>query len=62
MRILSQSTIDTWIVPHLTVGSRRFDPTVPIHEIVKAILHRLKTGFQWRELPMKQFFSGTILT
>ena len=24
--------------------------------MVKAILHRLKTGCQWRELPMKQFF------
>ena len=44
MGILSKSTIDTWIIPHLTVGSRGFDPTVPIHEIIEAILHRLKTG------------------
>ena len=61
MGILSKNTIDTWIIPHLTVGSRGFDPTVPVHEIVEAILHRLKTGCQWRELPTKQFFSDTIL-
>jgi transposase len=62
MGILSKNTIDTWIIPHLTVGSRGFDPTVPIHEIIEAILHRLKTGCQWRELPTKQFFSDTILS
>ena len=61
MGILSRNTIETWIIPHLTVGSRGFDPTVPIHEIIEAILHRLKTGCQWRELPTKQFFSDTIL-
>ena len=44
MGIFSKNTIDTWIIPHLTVGSRGFDPTVPIHEIIEAILHRLKTG------------------
>ena len=26
------------------------------HQVIQAILHRLKTGCQWRELPMKQFF------
>ena len=62
MGILSKNTIETWIIPHLTVGSRGFDPTVPIHEIIEAILHRLKTGCQWRELPTKQFFSDTMIS
>jgi transposase len=53
MGILSKNTIETWIIQHLTVGSRGFEPTVPIHEIIEAILHRLKTGCQWRELPTK---------
>jgi hypothetical protein len=61
MGILSKHTIEKWIIPHLTVGSRSFDPTVPIYEIVEAILPRLKTDCQWRELPTKQFFSDTIL-
>lgn len=47
MGILSKNTIDRWIIPHLTVGSRGFAPRVPIHEIVEAILYRLKTGCQW---------------
>ena len=46
----------------MSIGSRGFDPTVPIHEIIEAILYRLKTGCQWRELPVKQFFSGNVLT
>lgn len=62
MGILSKNTIETWIIPYLTTGSRGFDPTVPIDEIVDAIFYRLKTGCQWRELPTKQFFSGTILS
>nr|WP_253271262.1 hypothetical protein [Saprospira grandis] len=28
----------------------------PLWQIVKAIIYRLKTGFQWRELPIKSFF------
>ena len=27
------------------------------YQVVEAILYRLKTGCQWRQLPMKQFFS-----
>ena len=29
---------------------------VKVEEVVQAILYRLKTGCQWRQLPMKQFF------
>jgi transposase len=62
MGILSKNTIETWILPHLTVGSRGFDPTVPVIEIVEAISYRLKTGCQWREIPTKEFFSDKILS
>ena len=30
---------------------------VKVYQVVTAILYRLKTGCQWRELPMKQFFN-----
>ncbi len=59
--MLSKNIIEKWIIPHLSVGIRGFEPTVPLVELVEAIFHRLKTGCQWRELPTKQFFSGTIL-
>lgn len=29
------------------------------YQVIKAILHKLKTGCQWRELPMKQFFRSS---
>jgi transposase len=62
MGIISKDTIETYILPHLTIGQRGFETTVPLTEIVEAILHRLKTGCQWRELPVKQFFKTTILS
>ena len=61
MGILSKDTIERWILPHLTIGERGFEPTVPLTEIVDAILHRLKTGCQWRLLPTKEFFSDKVL-
>jgi transposase len=62
MGIVSKDIMEKWIIPHLSVGERGFEPTVPINEIVAAIFHRLKTGCQWRELPTKQFFSGKVLS
>ena len=31
-------------------------------ELVEAILYKLKSGYQWRLLPVKQFFTGALLT
>lgn len=61
MGIMDKAMIEKWIIPHLTVGTRGFDTTVPLTEIVECIFHRLKTGCQWRELPTKQFFTDNIL-
>jgi transposase len=60
--MLSKSTIEKWIIPNLSIGSRGFEPKVHLVELVEAILYRLKTGCQWRELPTEKFFSGTILS
>lgn len=56
MEVLSSSSIATYIIPHLSVGSRGKTDDVPTEGIVRAILYRLKTGCQWRFLPLKQFF------
>ncbi len=61
MGIISKDMIEKWILPQLPVGSRGFETTVPLTEIVECILYRLKTGCQWRELPTKEFFTGKIL-
>lgn len=62
MGIMNKSMLEKWILPHLTVGIRGFETTVPLSEIVECIFHRLKTGCQWRELPTKQFFTGKVLS
>jgi transposase len=61
MGILSKDMIQKWILPQLPVGSRGFETTAPLTEVVECILYRLKTGCQWRELPTKEFFTGKIL-
>lgn len=57
MAVLNEDTIKEWIVPHLSKGKRGTKLQVEITEIVLAILYRLKTGCQWRELPVKAFFT-----
>ena len=61
MGIIDKAMIEKWILPHLIIGTRGFETTVPLTEIVECILHRLKTGCQWRELPIKEFFTDRIL-
>lgn len=63
MEILSKSTIEQYILPNLSIGLRGKEcETDLLTEVVSAILYRLKTGCQWRFLPVKQFFSRHILT
>jgi transposase len=58
MAVISEDSINEWIVPHLSQGSRGTKVRVQVSEIVSAIIYRLKTGCQWRELPLAQFFKG----
>lgn len=44
------------ICPNLTLGYKKNNAKVRVEQIMEAILYRLKTGCQWRELPTKQFF------
>lgn len=62
MEILSKDMIEQWILPHLPAGKRGFSSKVPVCQVVMLILYRLKTGCQWRQLPVKQFFSEQSLT
>ncbi len=61
MEVLSKSMIEKWIVPYLSVGKRGAKPGVMLHDVVAIILHRLKSGDQWRMIPVQQYFqSGAI--
>lgn len=59
MGTVDKGTIDELIVPHLSKGKRGFKSKIPLSGVVLAIFYRLKTGCQWRELPLREF-SGTV--
>ncbi|TKT91404.1 IS5 family transposase [Dyadobacter frigoris] len=63
MEILDKNTIEKYILPNLSIGLRGKDCEPDfLLEIISAIIYRLKTGCQWRQLPVKQFFTKNILT
>lgn len=62
MEVLRKDIIRTWILPHLSTGTRGPDCRADLLEVVELILYKLKTGCQWRQLPTKQFFTATLLT
>lgn len=56
MSILSKDIIKNKILPYLTQGSKGPKLTEDkLVSIVGLILYRLKTGCQWRELPLRQY-------
>ena len=56
--VLGEEAIEKWILPHLSKGKRGFRPKVNLAKVVLLILKRLKTGCQWRELPVKEYFNA----
>ncbi len=63
VEILSKNTIEQYILPNLSIGLRGKECEIEqLTAIVSAILYRLKTGCQWRQLPVKQFFNNKVLT
>ena len=62
MEVLPKDIIRTWIVPALPVHCRGRPIASDLTEIVEAILYKLKTGCQWRYLPVKQFFTAASLS
>ena len=60
--VLDKDTIEMEIVPLLPKTQRGFPPTVPLVEIINAILYKLKTGVQWYQLPVKALFEHQSIT
>lgn len=62
MAVLSEDNINRWIVPYLSKGSRGSKLQVTPSAIISGILYRLKTGCQWRELPLKEIFQTSSIS
>ncbi|GAB3793536.1 hypothetical protein GCM10028819_05360 [Spirosoma humi] len=62
MEVLDKVTIEKWILPYLSVGQGGKDIKIEAPALIEDILYKLKTGCQWRQLPVKQFFDNQRLT
>ena len=56
---MSKSKISKFFVQYLELARTGRKISVPLWRIIKAILYKLKTGIQWKYLPMRQFFGFT---
>ncbi len=59
--VLDKDTIELEIVAYIPKSRRGFAVTVPLSEIINAILYKLKTGVQWFQLPVKAIFTGKVI-
>ena len=62
MEVLSKEMIRQWVLPTLTFSTHGRPSAVEPVELVEVILYKLKSGCQWRLLPVKPFFTGASLT
>jgi hypothetical protein len=60
--VLDKDITKSEIVPYLPLAKRGFQATVPLEEIVNAVLYKPKTGVQWHQLPVKALFDEDLLT
>ncbi len=54
--------IETEIIPHLPKSKRGYVTKSKLSEIVNAILYKLKTGVQWKLVPVESLFSNVVLS
>lgn len=57
---LTKKFITKHVLPHLSQSDLGRKTKVPLWRIIKAIIYKLKTGTQWRELPIGQFASRVL--
>ncbi|MGV3539109.1 MAG: transposase [Rufibacter sp.] len=60
--LIDKDSISRHILPYLSTGKREGKFKVSKSSIVAAILYKLKTGCQWRQLPTAAFFATHALS
>ncbi len=59
---LPKKFITNHLLVYLVPQSKKRKTKVPLWRIVKAIIYRLKTGCQWRELPVAMFCNKVLIS
>ena len=59
---LSKKFITQNLLPHLSQSKLGRKTKVPLWRIIKAIIYRLKSGCQWREIPICAFCSRILIS
>ena len=59
---LTKKFITENLLPHLSQTHLGRKTKVPLWRVVKAIIHKLKTGTQWREIPVGHFCSRMLIS
>lgn len=59
---LPKKFITNHLLVHLVPQGKERKTKVPLWRIVKAIIYRLKTGCQWRELPVAMFCNKVLIS
>ena len=60
--VLDKVTIKSEILLYLSTAKRGFETISYLIEIIDAILYKLKTGSQWKHLPVEALFTMTVLS
>ncbi|RNA62864.1 IS5 family transposase [Chryseobacterium nematophagum] len=55
---MSKDNIERLILPYLSKGKRGFSTRFDLTKVFWLIIKRLKTGCQWRELSLKEYFGN----
>jgi transposase len=58
--MITEKIFESEILPYLKNVKRSYDSQYSLYNYFQTIVYRLKTGCQWRQLPLKQFFNGEI--
>lgn len=56
--VLDKDTIKSEIMPYLSIAKRGYASKFDLIEVVNAILYKLKSGCQWRLLPIGHLFTS----
>lgn len=56
---LTLEQFETFVLPHLHIGTRWPQPKLSLHKMFNYILKLLYLGYQWKELPIEKDKFGT---